>query len=84
MPVASTSAQLPPPLEVERIPFSPSCVRKVKILVLKENTGLTLASIGAEEVASHINATATQAFDVKMRRDSSIKESDGGDRLGLW
>ena len=45
----------------------------------QEITGLTLASIGAEEVASNIDATATQAFDVETRRHSSIKESDSGD-----
>ena len=39
----------------------------------------TLALIGAEEVASQIDATTIQAFDVKTRRDSSIKESDDGD-----
>ena len=35
--------------------------------------------IGADEVASHVNAMTTQAFDVKMKKDSSDKESDGGD-----
>ena len=78
MTVASTSAQLPPPPEVERMPFSLNCIRHVKNLVLKENTGIALALIGAEEVASHIDATATPVFDVKTRRDSPIKESDGG------
>ena len=34
--------------------------------------------IGADEVASHIDATTTQAFDVETK-DSSDKESDGGD-----
>ena len=50
----------------------------MKSLVSKENSGLALASIGAE-VASQIDATTTQAFDVETKRDSSIKESDGGD-----
>ena len=45
----------------------------------KENTNITLASIGADNVASHVDATTTQAFDVKMKKDSSNEESDGGD-----
>ena len=45
----------------------------------KENTNITLASIGADEVASHVNATTTQAFDTKMKKDSSNEESDGDD-----
>ena len=45
----------------------------------KENTNITLALIGADEVASCVDATTTQAFDVKMRKDSSDEESDGGD-----
>ena len=45
----------------------------------KENTNIILASIGADEVASHVNATTTQTFDVEMKRNSSNKESDGGD-----
>ena len=77
--MTSTSAQLPLPPEVERVPFSTSCIRQVKNLVSKENTSTSLASIGADKVASHINATATQAFDIETRRDSSVKESDGGD-----
>ena len=48
-------------------------------LVLKENTGFALALIGADEVASCVDVTATQGFDVETRRDSCIKESDGGD-----
>ena len=47
--------------------------------VSKENTNITLASIGADEVASRIDATTTQAFDVKTKKDSSDEESDGGD-----
>ena len=43
----------------------------------KENTNTTLASIGADEVASHVDATTKQAFNVKMKKDSSDKESDG-------
>ena len=35
--------------------------------------------IGADEVASRIDVTTTQAFDVKMKKDSSNEESDGGD-----
>ena len=77
--VTSTSAQLPPPLEAEKAPFSLSSIKQVKNLVSKENTSITLASIGADEVASHVNATTTQAFNVKMKKDSSDKESDGGD-----
>ena len=51
----------------------------MKNLVLKENTNITLASIGADEVASCVNATATQAFNAKMKKDSSDEESDGDD-----
>ena len=51
----------------------------MKNLVLKENTNITLACIGAEEVASHVDAMTTQAFDVEMKKDSSDEESDGGD-----
>ena len=46
--------------------------------MLKGNTNITLASIGADKVASH-DATTVQAFDVKMKKDSSDKESDGDD-----
>ena len=45
----------------------------------KENTNITLALIGADKVASLVDATTTQAFDVEMKKDSSDKESDGGD-----
>ena len=75
----STSAQLPPPLEAEKVPFSLSSIKQVKNLVLKKNTNITLALIGADEVASCVNATTTQPFNVKMRKDSSDEESDGGD-----
>ena len=61
------------------VSLSPSCIRQVNNLVLKENTGIALALIGADEVASHINATATQVFDVETRGDSSVEESDGSD-----
>ena len=74
--VTSTSAQLPPPLEAEK---ALSSIKRVKNLVLQENTNITLALIGADEVASHIDATTAQAFDVKMKKDSSNEESDGGD-----
>ena len=47
--------------------------------MLKENTNITLASIGVDEVASHIDAATTQAFDVEMKKDSSDEESDGDD-----
>ena len=77
--VTSTSAQLPPPLEAEKAPFSLSSIKQVKNLVSKENTNITLALIGADEVASCVDATTTQAFDVKMKKDSSNKEPDGGD-----
>ena len=72
--VTSSSAQLPPPLEAEKVPFSPSSIKQVKNLVSKENTNITLALIGADEVASHIDTT-TQAFDVKTKKDSSDEES---------
>ena len=42
----------------------------MKNLVSKENTNITLASIGADEVISDIDATKTH---------SSDEESDGGD-----
>ena len=77
--VTSTSAQLLPPLEARNAPFSLSSIKRVKNLVLKENTNITLALIGADEVASCNDATTTQAFDVKMKKDSSDEESDGGD-----
>ena len=51
----------------------------MKNLVLKENTNITLASIGADKVASCVDTITTQAFDVKMKKDSSDEESDGGD-----
>ena len=51
----------------------------MKNLVLKENTNITLALIGADKVASRIDALTMQAFDVKMKKDSSNKESDGDD-----
>ena len=35
--------------------------------------------IGADEVASHIDAMTMQAFNVKMKKDSSDEESDGDD-----
>ena len=47
--------------------------------MLKEITNITLASIGADKVASYIDATTTQAFNVKMKKDCSDEESDGGD-----
>ena len=50
----------------------------MKNLVSKENTTITLASIGADKVASHIDATKTQALDAKMK-DSSDEESDDDD-----
>ena len=77
--VTSTSAQLLLPLEAEKVPFSPSSIKQVKNLVSKENTNITLASIGADKVVSRVNATTTQAFNVKMGKDSSKEESDGGD-----
>ena len=46
---------------------------------LKENTNITLASIGADEVASRVDATTTQSFDAEMKKDSSDEESDGDD-----
>ena len=49
------------------------------ITVTSTQHNITLALIGADEVASCINATTTQAFDVKMKKDSSDEESDGGD-----
>ena len=35
--------------------------------------------IGADEVASHVDAMTTQAFDVETKKDSSDEESDHGD-----
>ena len=54
-------------------------MKRVKNLVLKENTNTTLALIGADEVASCIDATTTQAFDVKTKKDSSDEEYDSGE-----
>ena len=51
----------------------------MKNLVSKENITITLALIGADEVASRIDATTTQAFDAEMKKDSSDEESDGDD-----
>ena len=56
---------------------SPESIRWKKNLVLKENTAATLASIGVDKAASHIEVTAVQEFDVKMEKDSSDEESDG-------
>ena len=47
----------------------------MKILVLKENTAATLALIGVDEAAYHINVTAAQEFDIETE-DSSDEESD--------
>ena len=77
--VTSTSSQLPPPLKAENVPFPLNSIKQVKNLVSKENTNITLASRGADEVASHINAMTMQAIDAKMKKDSSSKESDGDD-----
>ena len=77
--VTSTSAQLPPPLEEEKVPFPLSSIKQVKNLVSKENTNITLASIGADEVASCVDAPTMQAFNAKMKKDSSNEESDGDD-----
>ena len=77
--MASASAQLPPPVKAEKAPFPFSSIKQVKNLVSKENTTITLASIGADEVASHVDATTTQAFDAETKKDSSDEESDGDD-----
>ena len=44
---------------------------------MKENNAATLALIGVDEAASHINVTAAQEFDIEMEKDSSDEESDG-------
>ena len=44
---------------------------------MKENTAAALASIGVGKAASHIDVTAAQEFDVKMKKDSSDEESAG-------
>ena len=75
--VTSTSAQLSPPLEAEKAPFSLSSIKRVKNLVLKENMTITLALMGADKVASCVDATTTQAFDARMKDSSD--ESDGDD-----
>ena len=51
----------------------------MKNLVLKENTNISLASIGADEVASHVDAMRTQAFNAEMKKDSSDEESNCDD-----
>ena len=77
--MSSTLAPLSLSPDVVRLPFSPSCIKKVKNLVSKENTRATLVSVGTDEVTSCVDATVTQAFDVKTQKDSSGEESDGGD-----
>ena len=74
--VAPPSGQPHPSLKIDKQPFSPKSIRQVKNLVLK-NTAATLALIGVDEAASHIDVTAAQEFDVKMEKDSSDEESDG-------
>ena len=48
----------------------------MKNLFSKENTAAVLALVGVDEAASCINVTATQEFDIKMKKDSSDEESD--------
>ena len=75
--VASPSGQPHSSLKIDKQPFSLESIRWVKNLVLKENTATTLALIGVDEAASHIEATAAPEFDIKMEKDSSDEESDG-------
>ena len=60
-------------VNVERLPFCPSCIKKVKNLVSKENTHAALVSIGTDEVTSHINVIATQAFEVKTQKAALVR-----------
>ena len=63
---------------MEKSPFTPACINKVKNLVSKENACSTLLSIRKDEAASHIKEAVTQAFKVKTEKESSGEESDGG------
>ena len=79
--VTSTSAQLPPPPKAEKVPLPISSIKRVKKLVLKENTTTTPALIGADEAASHIDAMTMQAPNAEMKKDSSDEEPDGDDTV---
>ena len=70
---------MPPPLKAEKASFPLSSIKRVRNLVSKENTNITLASIGADEVASHINVMTMQAFDAEVKKDSFDEESDSDD-----
>ena len=59
---------------MEKSPFTPGCLEKVKNFVSKENTHSTLVLIGKDEAALCIKEAAMQAFE-----ESSGEESDGGD-----
>ena len=65
--------------DMEKSPFTPGCLEKVKNLVSKESTHSNLISIGKDEAALHIEKAATQAFEVETQKESSNEESDGGD-----
>ena len=75
--VASPSGQPHPSLKIDKQPISSKSIRWGKNLVLKENTAATLALIGVDKAASHIDVTAAQEFDVEMEKDSCNEESDG-------
>ena len=75
--VASPSGQPHSSLKIDKWPFSPKSIRRVKNFVTKENTAATLALIGVDQAAFHIEVTAAQEFEVKTEKDSSDEESDG-------
>ena len=64
--------------DMEKSPFTPGCLDKVKNLVSKESTRSTLLSIQKDEAASCIEGAATQAFEVETEKEGSGEESDGG------
>ena len=66
---------------MEKSPFTPSCLDKVKKLASQESTCSALLLIQRDEAASHIVETTTQAFKVQTDKESTGEESDGGMEL---
>ena len=56
-----------------------ACIYSRINYIYKENTSATLVLIGTDEVAFHVDVTATQAFELKTQKDSSGEEFGGGD-----
>ena len=65
----STLALQSVPLDVEKPSFTPSCLDKVKKLVSQENTHSALLLIQKDEVASRIEETTAQVYDVETDRE---------------